>query len=81
MDNISSWIHLFMATAIDPNDQKKVNELELLAHRRLHLIDGLNAELGEILHELHVLTGDPVLAQMSNTCAQLHEEFEGISPQ
>jgi hypothetical protein len=60
-----------MATALNPRDQHRVNELELLAHCRLHLIDDLNAELGEILH------GDDTLRQMADTTARLHAEFRG----
>jgi hypothetical protein len=64
-----------MAIALSPHNQNRVNELELLAHRRLHLIDDLNAELSEILRELHVLTGDPSLARMADATDDLKLTF------
>jgi hypothetical protein len=64
-----------MSLAIDPSDQSRVTELEIYMHRRLRLIDDLNAELAELFREHYTLTGDPATAQAMETAARIDAVF------
>jgi len=68
---------MHMAKALDPRHQPRVDALERKAHRLLHKIDRLNANLGVGLNELKVLTNDPVFAEMERTTSRVNQEFRG----
>jgi len=68
-----------MSQAIDPCQQNRVTELEILIFRRLHLIDDLNAELGELFREHLALTGDPATAEAMVAADKIDAAFR--SPQ
>jgi hypothetical protein len=51
-----------VTNALIPHHQPRVDRLELEAHR---------------LHQLHSLTGDPILEQMTNVTDKLTAEFRG----
>jgi hypothetical protein len=64
-----------MSQAIDPDNQPRVTELEILIFRRLHLMDDLNAELSELFREHYALTGDPATAQAMEAASKTDAEF------
>jgi hypothetical protein len=77
--NKSSMDTTRMSQALNPNNQPQVTELEILILRRLHLMDDLNAELGELFREHHALTGDPATAEAMETARKIDAAFR--SPQ
>ena len=69
-----------MSLAIDPNNQKRVTELEIYMLRRLHLLDDLNAELADLFREHYELTGDPATAQAMENADKINAAFRSCTP-
>jgi hypothetical protein len=51
--------------ALNPDDQDQVTALEMQGLQLLKIIDGLCEELGTVLHELHRLTGNEIIARQA----------------
>jgi hypothetical protein len=57
-----------------------VNALQLDAQGLLHRIDDLVIRLGVVVHELHLLTGDPLLREMAQAVEMLNATIRSPSP-
>ena len=69
-----------MSTAIDPNDQSRVLELELRMLERLRCMDNINAELAMLFRQHFALTGDPATAEAMVNAEKIDAAFRSCAP-
>ena len=68
-----------MSTAIDPNDQSSVTELELRMLERLRCMDNINAELAMLFRQHFALTGDPATAEAMVNAEKIDAAFRSTA--
>ena len=69
-----------MSTAIDPNDQSRVTELELRMLERLRCMDNINTELAMLFRQHFALTGDPATAEAMVNAEKIDAAFRSCAP-
>ena len=65
--------------AIDPGQQHRVDNLMHTASRLLGRINSLNADLGDVLHQLYFLTGDETILNMAQSSSIITAQYKATS--